>query len=578
MKKTTLYLLLIISFLSLAPRTLVAQDLPAFSKNTEALVDKVFGDKPELYFTFQLTDREAMHQLTRIISVDQVKGGEVWAYSNKKQFREFLKLGIPYTVLPPPSSEFKDETVDQVNTKLPLAWDFYPSYTAYENMMYQFSTSHPDICQIIEIGTLSSGRKLLAAKISSYVDSAMNKPQFLYSSSIHGDELTCYVNMLRLIDYLLSNYGTDPRITNMVNSIEIYICPLANPDGTYYGGNTNVNAAIRGNANVVDLNRNYPDPQTGPHPDGNAWQQETVHFMNFANEHHFVLGGNFHGGAEVMNYPWDTWATLTADDSWWYFVSREFADTVHEYSPATYMNDLDNGVTNGYAWYEIDGGRQDYMNWFHKCREETIEVSNTKKPSGANLPTYWTYLNHSFFLFMEQCLYGIRGIVTDSITGAPLRAKVFIQGHDFDSSHVYSALPVGNYHRLLYQGNYNLTFSCPGYYPKTISNLAVAHYYTLVQDVQLVSISSGIDAIENEGYTVYPNPCNDLLYINYVGQSRIYGVELYNTLGDRLWIEDFGKTPRERCQYDVSGLPSGIYFLKVRTERGGSEMKKLLVK
>jgi len=50
----------------------------------------------------------------------------------------------------------------------------------------------------------------------------------MYTSSMHGDELTGYVLMLRLIDSLLSTYGTNPRVTNLVNNFEIWINPLAN--------------------------------------------------------------------------------------------------------------------------------------------------------------------------------------------------------------------------------------------------------------------------------------------------------------------------------------------------------------
>ena len=149
----------------------------------------------------------------------------------------------------------------------------------------------------------------------------------------------------------------------MVDEIEIYINPLANPDGTYYTGSHSVNGAIRGNAYGINLNRNYPDPEDGPHPDGNDWQTETVHFMNFAEEHNFVLGANFHGGEEVLNYPWDTWAKLAADNAWWVFICREIADTVHEHAPPTYLEGFNNGITNGYQWYSIWGGR-----WIFRCQ------------------------------------------------------------------------------------------------------------------------------------------------------------------------------------------------------------------
>jgi len=178
---------------------------------------------------------------------------------------------------------------------------------------------------------------LLFAKISDNVNVEEDEPEVMYTSTMHGDETTGYVLMLRLIDSLLSTYGSDSLVTRLVDSCEIWINPLANPDGTYYGGNSSVYSARRYNANNVDLNRNYPDPEDGDHPDGNSWQAETVAFMAFAEAHSLVISTNIHGGAEVLNYPWDTWSQRHADDNWWIDISRMFADTVHAYSPAGYL-------------------------------------------------------------------------------------------------------------------------------------------------------------------------------------------------------------------------------------------------
>ncbi len=186
---------------------------------------------------------------------------------------------------------------------------------------------------------------------------------------MHGDETTGYILLLRLIDHLLSNYGADTELTSLINNTEIWINPLANPDGTYASGNHTVFGATRGNANLVNLNRNYPDPEDGQHPDGNTWQVETLAFMDLAEEQNFALAANTHGGAEVVNYPWDTWSRLAADDDWWQMVAHEYADTAQYYSPSGYFNGFNDGITNGYAWYSISGGRQDYMNYFHHCRE-----------------------------------------------------------------------------------------------------------------------------------------------------------------------------------------------------------------
>ena len=225
--------------------------------------------------------------------------------------------------------------------------------------------------------------------------------------------------------------------------------------------------------------------------------------MGLADTINFSLAANMHGGTEVCNYPWDTWSNLTADNNWWVYVSNEYADSCQANSSAGYFNSLNNGITNGHDWYEVDGGRQDYMNYFKKCREFTLELSDDKTPNPNDLPDLWNANYPSLLNYMQQALYGLRGIITDSISGEPLKAKVEIYGHDVDSSHIYSSLPIGNYHRYLYQGNYNVTFSKVGYKSKTI-NTSILNKNTNVENIQLspINITNIDDNNETKKYNI----------------------------------------------------------------------------
>jgi len=472
--------------LSIITFSVFAQEEVSFDPITKQL----FVNKKEIYFKFSISSKNEINQLTKIISIDNVKQNEVWAYANKKEFNQFLNLGYSYTVLPNPGYVEHPVIIDLNTMKSKTVWNFYPTYSQYVSIMTGFASAYPSICKLDTIGVLASGRMLLAVKISDNVNTRENEPQFLYSSTMHGDETTGAILMLHLIDYLLTNYGTINRITNIVNSIEIYICPFANPDGSYGGGDPNViDAATRFNANGVDLNRNYPDPIAGQHPDGNPWQEETQFFMTYADNHDFVMAGNFHGGAEVANYPWDDRAALHADDSWWQRVSNFYADTAQTYgTPGYFTSVTTSGITNGYAWYLVEGGRQDYMNAFHYCREETFEVSNTKNPSSTALLGFWDANYRSLLNYVEESTKGIHGIVTDSCTGNGVKAKVLITTHDHDSSHVYTSLPIGNYYRPIIAGTYNLTFSASGYQSKTINNVVSINGGTTIQNVVLKPI------------------------------------------------------------------------------------------
>ncbi|MBU8933616.1 MAG: thrombospondin type 3 repeat-containing protein [candidate division Zixibacteria bacterium] len=443
----------------------------------------------EYYFKFKIDSREELQKLTRVISIDNVRDGEVWAYANDREMAEFERLGYDWTELPHPGTLYKVESSS--NLKDLRAWDVYPTFSGYQAMMAQFEIDHPSLCEIVDIGNSVNGRPILFARISDNVSVEENEPEVMYTSSMHGDETTGAVLMLRMIDSLLSAYGTDSEITAMVDHMEIWINPFANPDGSYGSGDPNVlSNPTRYNSNSVDLNRNYPDPEDGPHPDGNSWQTETVHFMNFASAHTLVISANHHGGAEVINYPWDTWSTRHADDAWWIDISRMYADSAQHYSPSGYMTYQNNGITNGYDWYSIAGGRQDYMNYWHHCREVTLELSGVKFLPASQLPSLWVYNRQSLFDWLRQANFGIKGVITDASTSLPLFAMVTVLGHDIDSSQIYTDPDVGDYHRMIEAGTWNLVFASPGYYPDTVFGITTVDRTVQTVDVQLQPLSN----------------------------------------------------------------------------------------
>jgi hypothetical protein len=491
------------------------------SFNTYAQIDhEYFVKNREVYFKFQLNSIEDLSLLIQKVSIDNIKNGVVFAYANEEEFNSFLQMNYAKPHILPHPGDVPDIRMSADISEV-LDWNVYPTYDAYVQMMNNFAAQYPSICKLIEAGTTIQGRKILFVKISDNVNIRESEPQVMFSSTIHGDEATGYVLMLRLIDSLLTSYGTSSRITNFINNMEIWINPNANPDGTYYGGNHTVSGARRFNANSVDINRNFPDPAAGPHPDGKAWQPETIAMMNLAQTNRFVLSVNFHGGAEVVNYPWDTWARLHPDNNWWIWISRCYADTVHKYAPSTYLRDLNNGITNGCAWYRITGGRQDYFTYFARGREVTIEISATKLISASLLPAHWEYNKRSFLDYMEKSLYGINGVVTNQL-GNPVKAKITVVGFDFDQSEIYSDSLTGFYVRMIQPGTYSLKFEADSCVTQVINNITVSNYNLVNLNVQLQSYVP----VELTSFTAYISERNVQLYWETASEKNNRGFEL----------------------------------------------------
>ncbi len=431
------------------------------------------NDNGLYHFSFLIKQKSDIEEITQIISIDNVIRDTVFAYANQKEFDRFLALGIPYQLIP---KAIAPKSVLMAGTLAEMAnWDRYPTYDLYVQMMQNWESQYPDICKVEEIGTLSGGRKLISVKISDHPDVDFEKePELFLTSSIHGDETGGYGVLLHLIDYLLSEYksGNNPLVTQLVNNCEIWINPLANPNGSYVNDNSTLNYATRYNANYVDLNRNFPDPRRGDNPDGNAYQEETLFMMDFAAKHHFSLSVNIHGGSEVVNYPWDTWSKRTADDSWWRYVGGNYRDSAQANGPLGYMNDVSNGLTDGYDWYSITGGRQDYMNYFEHCREFTLEISGIKLYPATDLPVLWNSNRGALLGYMSEALHGLQGTITNSL-GKPLSAKIQVLNHDIDSSEVYTDTTNGFYVRFLKQGAYSIKVSAPSYNDLTVNNINI---------------------------------------------------------------------------------------------------------
>lgn len=542
-----------------------------FSQEIE--VGKYFQNSGEIYFSFQAKTKKQFQQASSFVSIDHGSTfSDAHAYANKTEFSSFLTLGIPFQIEQHPGTLFRGLNMKTVSDVRTDAWDYYPSYDLYVEMMYEFEAQYPDICAVYSIGTSEDGRDLLVAKITDNIHEDEGEPRLLYTSSMHGDEISGFVLSLRLIDYLLTQYDEDTRVTDIVNNVALWINPLANPDGAYRDDNSTVMGASRYNANWVDLNRNYPDPEDGLHPDGNSYQSETIAFMEFADSCKFDISSNFHSGAEVANYPWDTWSNTPADFLWWNHVMHEYADTAQAYSNPGYFNAFDDGVTNGFDWYEVDGGRQDYMNYEHRCREFTLEISDDKTPPASQLPYYWEANYRSFLGYIEQSRYGLHGSVTDSLTGEPLYAKVFIDGHDVDSSHVYSHLPNGDYHRYLKSGSYTITISAEGYVTKVIDGVSVLDNQESMLDVQLLANSVSLSDNIALDITIHPNPATHFLNID-SDIENISEISIHDTTGKLVYKES--QLTTKSLRVDVKGLDSGVYSLTIKSEN--NSVKKMVV-
>ncbi|MBN1339078.1 MAG: choice-of-anchor D domain-containing protein [Bacteroidales bacterium] len=374
---------------------------------------------------------------------------------------ELLKLqsaGLKYEV-----------TIEDLNAHYKDFWlteDAYHTYPEIINIIDSLALHFSDICQKHSYGTSYQGRQLAALKISDNVNVDENEPEIFFDGGIHGDEIGCSENMIRFARELCLEYGNNATITNLINSREIWLYIMVNPDGR-------VNMS-RYNANGVDCNRDagYMWDQWGGSP-GPFSQNESkgVRECNYNNQ--FVIYTAYHSGTEIISYPWSYRPDPTPDNTHINFLAALYSSS-SGYSNLAYAQ--------GYSgMYAINGSTKDSYYGIMGSVSWSMEISMSKQPPASQIMMYYNYNKPAMLKMIEYAGYGIGGTVTDASTGQPVAALVFV-GNSYPS---YSDPVVGDYHKFLVPGTYTLTVKANGYQTQTVTGVTVTSMNSTVTNFQL---------------------------------------------------------------------------------------------
>jgi carboxypeptidase T len=150
-------------------------------------------------------------------------------------------------------------------TEFPKGFEGYHSYTELSSEIATVAAAHPNIVSLFSIGKSYKGRELWTVKVSDNVGVDEAEPEVLFDGTHHADEHMGVEMTLKIFHWLVDGYGSVPRITNIVNTREVYIVFLVNPDGAEYDiyrgrfhfWRKNRQPTPGTTAIGTDLNRNY---------------------------------------------------------------------------------------------------------------------------------------------------------------------------------------------------------------------------------------------------------------------------------------------------------------------------------
>jgi hypothetical protein len=433
-------------------------------------------------------------------SLDIERGGPdyLYGYMTDLERSKLDSAKIKYELL---FEDYRDETAWVISL-----FDFGEYHTYEETAFFldSVATARPEICQLDTMGSSLQGRLILGIRISDNPGIEEDEPEVRIMGAHHGDEKISVELPLYLIDLLTVNYGIDSLVTRLVNEREIFVIPMVNPDG--------VTNNSRYNARYQDINRDYLCPEGDDCPANADYEHsfsepETQAIRDDALLNRYVLSLSMHSGATNINAVWNYDDGLhpdgeyhpTPDDDLIMDLSYGYANLNR--TPGFY-------VTNGCDWYSTHGDANDYSYGYHSDIDWTIEISQLKAPPQDEIETYWLANREAMLFIIDAADIGIRGTVVDSVTGDPLEATIRIEqdGYPF-----YTDPFVGDYHRPLLPGSYNVRIESPGYESRETGPIEVADGPAQEYDIQLVPAEmatleiSAVDSVDGHYLSSFVN-------------------------------------------------------------------------
>ncbi|MEV6999994.1 M14 family metallopeptidase [Streptomyces sp. NPDC093982] len=216
----------------------------------------------EVHIHSTAKDRTALQQAG--VTVDEADSHGVVVSGRADQIKKLKALGYDVT----PLGAVPDRSAGEDDVRLydfPSGDSRYHNYAEMTSEINSLVSANPSIASQRVIGTSYQGRNIVAIKISDNVASDEAEPEVLFTHHQHAREHLTVEMALYLLRELTSDYGSDSRVTSMVNNREIWIVPDLNPDGGEYDIATGSYRSWRKNrqpnsgssAVGTDLNRNW---------------------------------------------------------------------------------------------------------------------------------------------------------------------------------------------------------------------------------------------------------------------------------------------------------------------------------
>src|SRR5450759_62490 len=108
----------------------------------------------------------------------------------------------------------------------------YYTYDTLTQILHDLVATYPHLAQLESIGKSYEGRELwLVTLTNTATGSAIDKPAYWIDANTHAGEVTGSTVVLYTIWSYLTSYGSDEKVTKVLDRSAIYLLPRISVDG-----------------------------------------------------------------------------------------------------------------------------------------------------------------------------------------------------------------------------------------------------------------------------------------------------------------------------------------------------------
>nr|AMO02545.1 carboxypeptidase D [Tityus serrulatus] len=469
--------------------------LSYIEKTHQGVRGQIYDQSGSIIKNFQVN----FHEKDVHINVDSERG----------MFAVMLPVGTYTIYVTAPGYEIKTISVEVANkqqVKLSIVLDpleaklEYHNISELVNVMHHLTSLNPSITNIYSIGQTKEKRDIWVIEIGTTPQKHLpGQPEIMYSAGLHGNEIITTELLLQFATFILTHYGKDTTITNLVKSTRIHIAPLLNPDGAAVAIKNNCYSNIGMlNSNGVDLDTTFFDSREV------VAQTETEAIKQWIKNVPFRLSISLFSGNLVVAYPFrknKEMQLTTIERAIFHQLASAYANAhvrMHFGNTSCINSEtFPNGITSAANLHSHDGSFLDYM--YEKAHIYGLEVyvDCCRSSSSSNLYKLWSEHKPALIEMLNQVQGGIRGFINSKIGISISGASVSIEG--ISNSSIYST-KYGDYWYPLREGEYTVTVNSKGYFPvtkvvKVYSGKATRVDFILEENSQIAGIPRHIFVI-----------------------------------------------------------------------------------